>query len=101
MWDQILDKVKKQSLYGYVSLHEGELIEINAKGKLVIGFRKGYGFHKDRLEEKKNKDAVEAAIAEITGENILIEGQVLDQKSGIKHNISADVVREIFEGELI
>jgi len=100
-WNEILEKVKKQSLYGYVSLHEGEPVEINAKGKLVIGFRKGYGFHKDRLEEKKNKDTVEAAIADLTGENILIEGQVLDQKSGLKPQVSVDVVREIFEGELV
>lgn len=100
-WNEILEKVKKQSLYGYVSLHEGEPIEISSKGKLVIGFRKGYGFHKDRLEEKKNKDAVEAAIKESTGENILIEGQVLDQKSGIKQQVSVEVVKEIFEGELI
>jgi len=100
-WNEILEKVKKQSLYGYVSLHEGEPVEINAKGKLVIGFRKGYGFHKDRLEEKKNKDTVEAAIFESTGENILIEGQVLDQKTGLKPQVSVDVVREIFEGELV
>jgi DNA polymerase-3 subunit gamma/tau len=100
-WNEILEKVKKQSLYGYVSLHEGEPVEINSKGKLVIGFRKGYGFHKDRLEEKKNKDAVELAIKESTGENILIEGQVLDQKSGIKQQVSVEVVKEIFEGELI
>jgi DNA polymerase-3 subunit gamma/tau len=100
-WNEILEKVKKQSLYGYVSLHEGEPVEINAKGKLVIGFRKGYGFHKDRLEEKKNKDTVEAAIFESTGENILIEGQVMDQKSGLKPQVSVDVVREIFEGELV
>jgi len=100
-WDQILEKVKKQSLYGYVSLHEGEPVEINEKGKLVIGFRKGYAFHKDRLEETKNKSAVEAAIKEMTGEDIMIEGAVMEQKLGAKPQVSVDAVREIFEGELI
>ncbi|MFA4967640.1 MAG: DNA polymerase III subunit gamma/tau [Candidatus Margulisiibacteriota bacterium] len=100
-WDQIMDKVKKQSLYGYVSLHEGEPVEINEKGKLVIGFRKGYAFHKDRLEEAKNKSAVEAAIKEMTGEDILIEGAVFEQKLGASPQVSVDAVREIFEGEVL
>jgi len=99
-WDKILDEVKKKSLYGYVSLHEGQVLEINGKGKLVIGFRKGFSFHKDRLEEQKNKDIVEAVIREMIGEDIKVE-PVVDVKGSGAPAVSAEAVRDIFEGELV
>ncbi len=96
-WDEILAKVKKQSPYGFVSLHEGEPVEINGKGRLVIGFKKGYAFHKERLDEERNKAAVESAIKEVIGEDIGIEGAIMDGKI-VKPQVSIDLVREVFEG---
>ena len=43
----------------------------------------------------------EAAIKEATGEDIKVEGQVLDQKASSRPQVSVDTVREIFEGELM
>ena len=100
LWSEILESVKKKSLYGYVSLHEGELLEINQKGKLVIGFRKGYAFHKERLEDRKNKEAVEASIKEVAGEEIGIESAVGDHKV-LKKSIPVETVKDFFEGELV
>jgi DNA polymerase-3 subunit gamma/tau len=99
-WKEILDAVKKKSPYSYVSLHEGEPLEINGKGKLVIGFRKGFGFHKDRLDDQKNREVVEAVISELTGEPLKIES-VIGEKITVAPQISAEVVKDIFEGELI
>ncbi|MBU0767422.1 hypothetical protein KKF55_06655, partial [Patescibacteria group bacterium] len=99
-WKQVLEKVKERSLFGFVSLHEGQPLRVNEKGKLVIAFKKGYAFHKERLEEAKNKQAVEEALAEVTGEEVRIEcvvGEVEDP--GPK--VSVETVKEIFEGELI
>ena len=93
-WNDILTSVKKKSLFGYVSLHEGQLLEINPQGKLVIGFKKGFGFHKDRLEEQKVKGVVEEVISEITGDKIGIICQV----GGTDHpHLSAQAVAEIFQ----
>ncbi len=101
-WPEILDRVKKISLYGYVSLHEGEPSEISDKGKLVISFRKGYAFHKDRLEEAKNKQSVEDIIKEVLGKPISIDCQVLDGQKAISNpQITVDAVRDIFEGEMM
>jgi len=98
-WKDILETVKKKSIFGYVSLHEGEPVEINGSGKLVIGFRRGYAFHKERLEENKNKTAVEEAVRELTGEKVPIECIVTDGKSA--PSISAKVVADFFEGRVI
>lgn len=100
-WNEILEKVKKVSLYGYVSLHEGEPCEFNAGKKLVISFRKGYAFHKERLEEQKNKEAAENVISQVMGRPVKIECRILDEAKNAKAQITIDAVKEIFEGEVV
>jgi DNA polymerase-3 subunit gamma/tau len=98
-WRDILESVKKKSIFGYVSLHEGEPLEVNAKGKLVIVFHKGYAFHKERLEDAANKQAVEEAVRELTGEKIPIECVIGDGKK--TPTIPAAAVAEFFEGRVV
>ncbi len=98
-WEAILDSVKKKSIFGYVSLHEGEPTRIDDAGKLIISFRRGYAFHKDRLEDVKNKMAVEEAVREITGEKVPIECVVTDGKK--PSAISAKAVADFFEGRVL
>jgi DNA polymerase-3 subunit gamma/tau len=98
-WKDILESVKKKSVFGYVSLHEGEPVDINGKGKLVIAFRKGYAFHKERLEEARNREAVEEAVREVLGEKIPIECVVSDGKKA--PSLSARSVADFFEGRVI
>jgi DNA polymerase-3 subunit gamma/tau len=98
-WPAILDNMRKKSIYGYVSLHEGEPMEFNDKRKLVIGFRKGYAFHKERLEEKKNKDALEESIREIIGQKIFIECVIGDGER--PPAISASAAADFFEGKVV
>lgn len=93
-WSEILDFVKRKCLFGYVSLHEGKPISINDKNKLVINFKKGFGFHKERLEESSNKAVVEEAIRDIIKEEIGIVCQV--GESGVP-SLSVQSVAEIFE----
>ena len=98
-WNDILESVKKKTIFGYVSLHEGEPVEVNGKGKLVVAFRRGYAFHKERLEELKNKQAVEDSLREITGEKIAIECIIGEGKRDA--SISAKTVAEFFGGRVI
>ncbi|MFA6548646.1 MAG: DNA polymerase III subunit gamma/tau, partial [Candidatus Margulisiibacteriota bacterium] len=98
-WEAILDSVKKKTIFGYVSLHEGEPMEINERGKLVIAFHRGYSFHKERLEDAKNKTAVEDALQEIIGEKIIIESVVMGEKK--EAGITANAVAELFEGRVL
>lgn len=100
-WDELLDKVKKKSLYGFVSLHEGDPVQISESGKLVISFRKGYSFHKDRLEDIKNKQVVEDTIKEITGKDIKIECVVDVGLRQNKPQVTVDAVKNMFEGEFV
>ncbi|MGB9613484.1 MAG: DNA polymerase III subunit delta, partial [Candidatus Margulisiibacteriota bacterium] len=99
-WKAILDSMRKKSIYGYVSLQEGEPLEINERGKLVIAFRKGYTFHKERLEEAKNQQALEESIREVLGQRIPVECIVKDGNT-LRQTISAQMVAEFFGGRVL
>ncbi|MFA5839783.1 MAG: DNA polymerase III subunit gamma/tau [Candidatus Margulisiibacteriota bacterium] len=98
-WQDILEIVKKKLIFAYVSLHEGQPQEINEKGKLVISFRRGYAFHKERLEDKKNKEVVEEALQEVLGEKVLIECTVVEGKK--ETTLSPKAVADFFEGRVL
>ncbi|MFH1542055.1 MAG: DNA polymerase III subunit gamma/tau [bacterium] len=98
-WSAILESVKKKSIFGYVSLHEGEPLEVNGNGRLVVAFKRGYGFHKERLEEAKNKEAVEDSVREVIGSKIPLECIITDVKK--ESGLSAKTVAEFFEGKVL
>jgi DNA polymerase-3 subunit gamma/tau len=98
-WEAILENMRKKSIYGFVSLHEGEPIELAKSGKLVIGFRKGYSFHKERLEEHKNKEALEESIREVVGHRIPVECIISDRQQS--PTLSVNSVAEFFNGKVV
>ena len=108
-WPKILESVKKKSLFSYVSLHEGAPIGLSDKGSLIIAFKKGFSFHKDRLEEKNNKSAVEASLAEILGQKVLIECVVSEDipkqepVAPKEHGggVDIDSVKNLFSGRIV
>jgi DNA polymerase-3 subunit gamma/tau len=98
-WNNILESMRKKSIYGYVSLHESEPIEVSKSGKLVIGFRRGYSFHKERLEEAKNREAVEESIREVVGSRFPIECIIRDGSA--TPSLSVKTVADFFEGRIV
>ncbi|MBN3033350.1 MAG: DNA polymerase III subunit gamma/tau [Candidatus Saganbacteria bacterium] len=99
-WPAILENMRKKSIYGYVSLHEGEPVGVSEQGKLLIGFRKGYSFHKERMEEAKNKQAFEESIREVLGKPVPIEC-VISEGIVKAPSLSADTVAEFFGGKVV
>jgi len=104
-WNKILEDVKKKSLFGYVSLHEG--IPIKAERNLVIAFKKGFSFHKERLEEQSNKEIVESTLESVLGKKMPIECIIkenIPEPSKSKQdnkNVSVDAVKNMFSGKII
>jgi DNA polymerase-3 subunit gamma/tau len=107
-WDKALQAVKKKSLFGYVSLHEGSPVKIDASGSLVIGFKKGFSFHKERLEDAANREAVESSLEEVLGQKVRIECIVSDdipqapQKSSKDaKSLNLESVKNMFSGKIM
>lgn len=77
LWNKVLAGVKAQKIPTHALLSQGKLL--GAKDDIVyIGFKKGYKFHKERMEEKPNKQILEDVLKEILGREIEIQFILLD-----------------------
>ena len=55
LWNRLLTGVKEKKIPTHALLSQGRLL--GTKGDVIyIGYRKGYKFHKERMEEKENMD---------------------------------------------
>lgn len=102
-WPGIMNKMKEKSLFGFVSLQEAEPCQIDEKGYLVLSFKKGYSFHKSRIEQKANKDAIESSIKEIISLDVPIKCLLTDIEPQKKATdaVSLDEVVDLFDGKVI
>jgi DNA polymerase-3 subunit gamma/tau len=77
LWNRILAGVKEKKIPTHALLSQGRLI--GTKGDtMYIGFRKGYKFHKERMEEKPNRDILSTVLAEIFNREIEVQFIFLD-----------------------
>lgn len=104
-WKEILEKVKSKSLFGFVSLCEAKPSAIDEKGALVLEFNKGFAFHKARVEEADNKQALMSSIKEVAGIDINIKCVLLDGSENKgkeeENSISVDDIIDMFDGKVV
>lgn len=105
-WGEILEKMKSKSPFGYVSLHEAEPLEMDKNGRLIISFKKGYTFHKSRIEDPKNRTLLEECVSGITGKDISIscimsEINASANKTEVPAAVSVADIEELFDGRVV
>lgn len=72
LWNRLLAGVKEKKIPTHALLSQGKLL--GTKGDvMIIGFRKGYKFHKERMEEKANREIVDAVIKEILNKELEVQ----------------------------
>lgn len=77
LWNRMLAGVKEKKIPTHALLSQGKLL--GTKGDtMFIGFRKGYKFHKDRMEEKSNREILDVVIKEIFGRELEVQFIFLD-----------------------
>ena len=96
-WNDILEAAKRKNAFVYISLHEGEPYSLE-DGKLVIKYKKGFAFHKTRLEENDNKSIAEKAINDVLGKNLMIQCVI---EEAARPDIPLSKVAEIFGGQVV
>jgi DNA polymerase-3 subunit gamma/tau len=105
-WHAILEKVKAKSIFSYVSLYESRPYKFE-ENHLVINFKDGFSFHKERLDESSNRKVVEEALFEILGEKIILEcrvgpdGRDRAETESAGKIISVDELSNIFDGKIV
>lgn len=105
-WQEILDAIKKIKITAYAFLVEAEPLEVD-QHTLVLGFPADHSFHKERMEQPENRQAVEQVLQHVFRLPLKIkcvmQGNSADQ--GVAAEPQDDpVVRmaiEIFGGELV
>ncbi len=72
LWNRLLAGVKEKKIPTHALLSQGKLLGV--KGDTIfIGFRKGYKFHKERMEEKGNREIVDLVIRDIFKREIEVQ----------------------------
>ncbi len=97
-WVKILEEVKKKNVFAFISLHEGDPFRLD-DGKLIVRFKKGFAFHKGRLEEDSARSVAEEAVKKVSGKDIKLEC-IIDNTASAPEEISSKVA-ELFSGQVI
>ncbi|MFH1710438.1 MAG: DNA polymerase III subunit gamma/tau [bacterium] len=97
-WQMILDEVKKKNVFAFISLHEGDPFRLDS-GKLTVKFKKGFAFHKGRLEEDSARAVVEEAVKKACGKDIKLECVI--ESIVVDTSASASKVAELFGGQVV
>jgi DNA polymerase-3 subunit gamma/tau len=76
-WESFLAKVKEVKVPAHAMLSQGHFIGV-ADDVLYIGYKKGYKFHKEKMEEKVNQDLLCQVLKELTQREMRVEFMFLD-----------------------
>ena len=69
-WQDILQALKKEKKAQLEALlKEGEILD-SYEGQLILGFEKGFGFHREALDKKEKKAQIVEMLHRITGEKV-------------------------------
>jgi len=98
LWTYLLAGVKEQKIPTHALLSQGKFLGLR-DDILYVGFRKGYKFHKERLEEKGNRDIVENVLKQILKREVKLELIFLDEE---QHNdIIVRKAKELFGDDIV
>jgi DNA polymerase-3 subunit gamma/tau len=78
LWNRILQGVKEQKVPTHALLCQAKPLGIK-ENVLYIGFKKGFKFHKERMEENANRELVEKVVKELLNKEIQIQFIFLDE----------------------
>jgi len=79
LWNRILAGVKEKKIPTHALLSQGKLL--GTKGDtMYIAYRKGYKFHKDRMEEKANREILDQVIKEVFNREMEVQFVFLDEQ---------------------
>lgn len=79
LWNRILAGVKEKKIPTHALLVQGKLL--GTKGDtMYIGYRKGYKFHKERMEENANREILDQVIKDVFNREMEVQFLFLDEQ---------------------
>jgi len=79
LWSRLLAGVKEKKIPTHALLSQGKLLGAR-DNTLYIGYKKGFRFHKERMEEKANRELVESVARNLLKREVEIQFIFLDDE---------------------
>lgn len=76
-WDQVLERVKARKVTVSALLAPSRLVGIK-DNLVVVGYRKGFKFHRERMMEKENREILQGVLEDILKKPVELSFIVLD-----------------------
>ncbi|AET65778.1 DNA polymerase III, subunit gamma/tau [Desulfosporosinus orientis DSM 765] len=71
-WNEVMDEVKKRKKSTQAFLMEGKPVELGGN-TLVIVFREGCSFHRDKVNQTENRETIEEVLKQIFGSSLILQ----------------------------
>jgi len=78
-WEDLLNRVRKKSVFARAFLLRAKPVALS-DGWVTLGF--GAKFHKEQMEEEKNRQVCEEALSEATGVKFMVRCRLLEEGPG-------------------
>ena len=78
-WEDLLNRVRKKSVFARAFLLRAKPVALG-DGWVTLGF--GAKFHKEQMEEEKNRQVCEEALSEATGVKFMVRCRLLEEGPG-------------------
>lgn len=85
-WSNILQTIKSQKMNIYALLIEGEPVSFS-NNLITIGYKEGFGFHKEAVSSPQNKEFVEKVISSYYKRNMEVAFAMASEKQKHKEEI--------------
>ncbi|MCF6462104.1 DNA polymerase III subunit gamma/tau [Clostridium sp. Cult1] len=101
-WEKIMGIVKENNIRTHAFLKEGRLVSFS-NNSLSIGYKDGYGIHREAMERPNNKELVEKVVSSYFNKNINIKFIMEDGQVEDLEEEEEDTIQEVvdFFGENI
>ena len=108
VWPELLEKIKKQRMSIGTFLGEGEPVGVKSN-VITLGFPVERSFHKENLEDTKNKVMVENSFSQALGQKIKVDIITVDKPvdkaaSEMSRTNSAPIIQsalDVFKGRIV
>ena len=102
-WPEVIKLIKAKKINIYALIMEGRLVSFE-NNLLTIGYEEGFGFHKEAISSKNNKEFVEEIVSDFFNNkisiNFIMKGKLTNQKEEKKTDIKKSIEEVVgFFGE--
>ncbi|AFL98531.1 DNA polymerase III, subunit gamma/tau [Desulfitobacterium dehalogenans ATCC 51507] len=97
-WGEVLEQVRKRKKSTHAFLMEGKPVELDGD-TLVIVFKEGFSFHRDKVNQKENRETIEEVLGSLFGKAYAL--QSLLENEYVKGNKDSDQAEKSKENPMV